>query len=508
MRKLSGIRLSGIRRFLVVGLALTASCVPAWGRYQPPPPCKNPFTVEQEISEGGKVAAQVYKQMPVLPDSDPVTRYVQQLGARLVAHAPGYKWPFNFHVVASSDINAFALPGGSMFVNLGTIQAAQTEAQLAGVMAHEMSHVILRHSTCNMAKQQNKSILYGIGSIASQILLGNGTAGQLAQQGIGLGAGLDFLHMSRGDEQQADLLGTDILYDSGYDPRGLPQFFETIQAKYGSGGAQWLSDHPNPGNRTQYVDAEIATLPRQPGAKVTSPEFARVRELALKEKTYAAKEVEAGTWRRTGAYASGPGAGPGIVAAPVSATAQPGAAQSGGNGGGGAARLSAAALGNCGSMVPLQGTRFSIAHPPCWKAATDQAGNATIAPEGGVTAGGVTYGAVLGFEKKTGDGVGDAASLKAATDVLYKRLSQENGGLQQVGQLRELTIGRQIADAVELRGRSAVVDGGTQLAERDWLITVARPDGDLNYMVFVAPEADFETLRPVFTEMMKSFRAQ
>src|SRR5260370_32197539 len=119
--RLSGIRLSGIPLSLVVGLALTASSVPAWGRFQPPPPCKNPFTVEQEISEGGKVAAQVYKQMPVLPDSDPVTRYVQQLGARLVANSPGYKWPFNFHVVASSDINAFALPGGSMFLNLRTV---------------------------------------------------------------------------------------------------------------------------------------------------------------------------------------------------------------------------------------------------------------------------------------------------------------------------------------------------------------------------------------------------
>ena len=170
--------------------------------------------------------------------------------------------------------------------------------------------------------------------------------------------------------------------------------------------------------------------------------------------------------------------------------------------------MGAAALGNCGSLVQLQGTRFSIGHPSCWKSAPDQAGGATIAPEGGVAASGVTYGAVIGFEKQTGDGVGDAASLKAATDVLYKRLSQENGGLQQVGQLRELTIGRQIADSVELRGRSAVVDGGTQLAERDWLITVARPDGDLNYIVFVAPEPDFETLRPIFTEMMKSFRAQ
>ncbi len=216
------------------------------------------------------MVAQVYQQMPVLPDSDPVARYVRQLGAKLVAHAPGYKWPYNFHVVASEDINAFALPGGTIFVNLGTVQAAETEAQLAGVMAHEISHVVMRHSTCNLTEQQSKSLWYGLGSIASAVLLGNGTAGQLGQAVIGGAQSLDFLHMSRDAEKQADLLGTGILYDSGYDPRGLPQFFETIQSKYGAGGAQFLSDHPNPGNRTQYVNAEIATLPRLERPVVTT----------------------------------------------------------------------------------------------------------------------------------------------------------------------------------------------------------------------------------------------
>src|SRR6185312_11560501 len=107
----------------------------------------------------------------------------------------------------------------------------------------------------------------------------------------------------RDDEKQADLMGTDILYDAGYDPRGLPQFFETIQAKYGAGGAQFLSDHPNPGNRTEYVNAEIATLPPRQGGAVTTPEFARVHALAMTEHTYAAKDVQAGVWKRTGQYA-------------------------------------------------------------------------------------------------------------------------------------------------------------------------------------------------------------
>src|SRR5581483_10820371 len=105
-------------------------------------PCKNNFTPQQQIELGDKAKEQVYKAMPVLPDSSPVTQYIQRLGRKLVAAAPGQKWPYNFHVTDVAEINAFALPGGSVFVNLGTIQAAQSEAQLAGVMAHEISHVV------------------------------------------------------------------------------------------------------------------------------------------------------------------------------------------------------------------------------------------------------------------------------------------------------------------------------------------------------------------------------
>src|ERR1700754_3720644 len=112
---------SPARMILMVALVLGGATQAAWARFQVPSPCKNAFTVEQEQTEGAKVAAEVFKQMPVLPDGSPVSRYIQQLGAKLVAVTPGYRWPFNFHVVASEEINAFALPGGAMFVNLGTI---------------------------------------------------------------------------------------------------------------------------------------------------------------------------------------------------------------------------------------------------------------------------------------------------------------------------------------------------------------------------------------------------
>lgn len=494
-------RIKRLSCFVLLGVALSSSPA-AWARFQPVT-CRNAFTPQQEITEGQKVAAQVYQQMPVLPDSNPVSRYVRDLGAKLAAHAPGYKWPYSFHVVASEDINAFALPGGSVFVNLGTVQAAETEAQLAGVMAHEISHVVMRHSTCNLTKQQSKSVWYGLGSIASSILLGNGTAGQLGQAAIGGAESLDFLHMSRGDEKQADLLGVGILYDSGFDPRGLPQFFETIQAKYGAGGAQFLSDHPNPGNRTEYVNAEIATFPRLTHPVVTTPEFKGIHTIAMKEKALAAKEVQAGAWRKSGLYASGPGSGAGQVAQPAAQTA------TGGSVSGSAPRLGRSALGIGGRMVKYQGIRFAIDRPASWQQTSDPtSGAVTLAPAGGVSAAGLSYGAMIGIEKQPGNGVSDAASLAAATAALAQKLSQQNGGLQQVGQTTAMTINGQPANVVELRGPSPVAEGGKRLVERDRLLTVERSDGDLSYVVFVCPEPDLGLLKPVFDAMSASFQAQ
>src|ERR1700751_5101982 len=187
-------------------------------------PCKNSYTPEQQIQLGQKAKEQVYREMPVLPDSSPITQYIQQLGTKLTAYAPGYKWPYNFHVANVAEINAFALPGGSIFVNLGTIQAAANEAQLAGVMAHEISHVVQRHGTRAASKQMGAQLPLAIlGG-----LMGNSTLSKAAQMGISFGVGSYFLKNSRQSESEADLLGTDIMYDSGYEPRQMAVFFEKL----------------------------------------------------------------------------------------------------------------------------------------------------------------------------------------------------------------------------------------------------------------------------------------
>ena len=486
-----------VLKLCVLSLALYASGIRAHATYNPPPPCNNPFTPQQEVTEGSKVAAQVYKQMPVLPESDPVSLYVAQLGAHLVTHAPGLKWPYSFHVVASSDVNAFALPGGAIFINLGTIQAAENEAQLACVLAHETSHVVLRHATCNMKKQQATNIMAGLGQLASGILLGDGAAGQAAQAVIGGGARLYGLRMSRDDEKQADLLGTDILYNSGYDPRGLPQFFEIIQGKYGAGGAQILTDHPNPGNRTEYVNQEIDTLPRLTNPMVTSAAFKRAHELALKEPTLTAQQIKDGVWKN-GNYAAGPQANP--VSSSAEDTASP--SQYGADG---PVALNRSQLGIGSRLTPYQGTNFRMNYPSPWQVTGATNAGATLAPAGGFGAFGLAYGAVVGTVQAKA-AIMDADSLANATAQLAEQLSQQNGGLQQIGALQTLKLSGKVANTLELRGRSPVVQNGTTLPEREWLVTTASQDGDLHYIVFVSPEPDFPQLRPLFVSMMNTFQ--
>src|SRR5882757_90050 len=483
-----------------------AGATPAHATYNPPPACNNPFTPQQEVTEGAKVAAQVYKQMPVLPETDPVSIYVAQLGSHLTQHAPGLKWPYSFHVVASSDVNAFALPGGAIFINLGTIQAATTEAQLAGVLAHETSHVVLRHSPCNMKKQQTTNIVAGLGAIASSILLGNGAGGQAAQAVIGGGAGLYGLRMSRDDEKQADLLGTDILYNSGYDPRGLPQFFEIIQGKYGAGGAQILTDHPNPGNRTEYVNQDIDTLPRLTNPMVTSAAFKRAHDLAMKKPTLTAQQIKDGVWKN-GNYAAGPGQSASIGGPePTPASSSSGdTATPGQYGADGPVALNRSQLGMGSRLTQYQGANFRMNYPSPWQVTDATNAGATIAPTGGFGTFGLVYGAVIGTVQ-TNSAIMDADSLANATAQLAQQLSQQNGGLQQVGGVQTLKLGGQMANTLELRGRSPLVENGATLPERDWLVTIASQDGDLHYIVFVAPERDFAQLRPLFVSMMNTFK--
>jgi len=240
----------------------------------------NLFSVAQDIQLGKENAVFVEKQVPVLSDEF-ATRYLNQLGRRLSGYAPNnqreYVWEFK--LLDSSDINAFALPGGYIYVNRATIEAAQDEAQLAGVLAHEEGHVVLRHGTHQLSETLlAEKPLELLGGMLGQ---DDSFVSRLMQFGIGLGAQSILLHNSRSMEAQADAEGAYILYQAGYDPHALAQFFEMIEQKYAPRTLQFLSDHPSPGNRIKSVEQEIVELGPVKVWSGGDPEFLAVKSHLL-----------------------------------------------------------------------------------------------------------------------------------------------------------------------------------------------------------------------------------
>jgi beta-barrel assembly-enhancing protease len=222
----------------------------------------NLFSLSQEVEVGRENVALAVKQVPVLLD-DTVTRYVNALGRRLHNFAPNnqpdYVWQFT--VLNSGDVNAFALPGGYIFVNRATIEAAQNEAQLAGVLAHEEGHVVLRHGTHQLSETMLAQAPLGL--FSSMLGQDDSFARKVVEY---VGAGVlegALLKNSRSMEAQADAVGAYILYQAGYDPHALPQFFEIIKQDYPAdscGSLSFFADHPDPGNRAKAVGDEIPEL--------------------------------------------------------------------------------------------------------------------------------------------------------------------------------------------------------------------------------------------------------
>jgi predicted Zn-dependent protease len=242
------------------------------GRFQIQP-AYNQYTPQQDIELGHQAVAEVNRTMPVMQDSSDISNYVERLGKQLAAHAPGdTKWPFSFHVVNVKEINAFALPGGPVYINVGTIKAADDEGQLAGVIAHEISHIVLRHST----QQASKASLVQVPLAVLGVAVGRSAAGQLAAAGATLGAQGLLLKYSRDAESEADLLGSQIMYDAGYNPYSMVEFFTKLEQQGGPGVPQFLSDHPNPGNRVQNVRQAISKFPKK-SYHANSGEFEQVK---------------------------------------------------------------------------------------------------------------------------------------------------------------------------------------------------------------------------------------
>jgi Zn-dependent protease with chaperone function len=461
-----------------------------------PDPGNTGVSKEQQEQLGRQAMAEVYKQMPVLPDSSPETQYIQQLGKKLAAVIPqADSWPYEFHVIPQKEINAFALPGGPIFVNIGTITSAENEAQLAGVIAHEMSHVYMQHSIKQMKTQQTQQGLASIlGAILGQV---GGVAGALGQMGVGLGSGMLSLKYSRGDEAQADSVGAIIMYLAGDDPKAMAEFFQTLEQQGGSGGPNFLSDHPNPGNRVAAVEKEIQNWPPK-HFSASSPAFVRVKQQAQTVKAYGGQEIaqgaKNGTWAQQNRQSG---------SVPANLPPPPSSSSSASGTNADIANVSYSQIRPSGNFTQTQNDVFSMSYPENWQVYQDQnGGGLTIAPAAGVGNGAVAYGMMVNGGKDP-----NAATLDEATQNLVNSLQQSNPGLRANGSPQGIQVSGRQGRAVELTGDSPVQQNGRATRERDWLITLPNgPGGGLLYFVFVAPENSFGQLRPTYQRMLDSLQ--
>ncbi|MBP1622541.1 MAG: yfgC 3 [Acidobacteria bacterium] len=264
---------------MLAALLALLFALPAWSQRTQLKPGWNMFSPQQDVEMGQQVSRDAEQQLQMLNDAR-VDNYLNKLGRTFTDHTPGERYPYQYKCVNDRAINAFALPGGFVYINRGVIEAADNEAQLAGVMAHETAHVALRHGTNQTSKAYVAQVPL---AILGGVVGSNSMGAVLAQLGADFATNSLLLKYSRTGESQADEMGTQILFDSGYDPRAMGQFFQKIQAEDGSGRpVEFFSNHPNPDNRMERVDQEISLLGGSPRDSTTdSREFQEIKRYVL-----------------------------------------------------------------------------------------------------------------------------------------------------------------------------------------------------------------------------------
>jgi Zn-dependent protease with chaperone function len=448
---------------------LVAVSLPAAGMAQTKvTPDPNRYSLQQDIELGREAAAEARRQLPMLED-DRVDDYVENVGERLVGGIPaefrhaGFR--YSFDVVNQNEINAFALPGGPMFLNRGMIEAARNEAQMASVMAHEIAHVGLRHGTAQATKGQK----FQIGALAGQILgaVVGGAAGTVISQGSQFGLGAYFLKYSREYERQADLLGAQIMARAGYDPREMANMFRIIQEQGGRSGPEWLSSHPNPANRSEAIAKEASMLRVQGNAN--TGQFASIQgRLRGMSPAYTAEQIARGQAGRRSVGTRGRRV---VDVAPPSSQFR--------------------------TYTPARFLRVAV--PANWDQ-LDSGGVATYAPDGGFfeangrTA--FTHGVQIGVAQ------GGSGDLRRDTEELLRSFARGNPDLRAAGSARRESVG----------GRTAITTPLTNISDltgqREFvsLSTTQLGDGSLLYVIGVAPESEARTYDSAFRRVKASLR--
>jgi beta-barrel assembly-enhancing protease len=332
---------------------------------------------------------------------------------------------------------------------------------LAGVLAHEMSHIVLRHGT----QQASKQVFAQLPLAVLGATVGRGAAGSLAQLGAAFGVQSLFLKYSRDAEREADLLGSQIMYDAGFNPYSMVEFFTKLEKRGGPGAPQFLSDHPNPGNRVEVVRQAISKYPKKRYRK-DSAEFEGIKSQVAQLRPLTSQEV---------------------------AQRQQQQGQIG--------NITLRDLMPSGQFKTLEHGAFQISYPDNWEVFGDANSAVTIAPRVAVAENAIAYGAIINaIRGQSGE------SLDQVTSELVDSLRQSNPGLRVDANIQRLQVNGAPARSVYLSGKSPLQGSNSTLPERDWLVTVQRQDNAVLYLVFIAPDRDFERLAPTYQEMLRSLR--
>ncbi len=473
----------------VFWLCLGLLTSPGWGQTKVKPGF-NLFSEEQDVEVGRQSAAEVEKQLPVLKNSV-VQKYIAGIGERLAKVVQGADYPYQFKVINVSDVNAFALPGGFMYVNRGLIQAAKTEAELAGVMGHEIAHVAIRHGT----NQASKAYLAqaGLGVLGGVLGGGGGSTGQIIGAVGGFGLNTVFLKFGRKAEEQADIVGAQTLAMAGYDPLAMADFFETLRELSGRDPSKFetfFSSHPAPGNRARRIEEEVELL--GPIRKISPVgNFSRI-------KSRLDRLPDAPSMQELAGKEAGPAPDSGGTPSPPPAQARIEAPSS---------RL---------QLFEQRDGFFRIRYPSNWSPYESRGDwSTTLAPSGGFREGTeagnhIVYGLLVGhFDPSAGE-QGQRANgpfknkgdLERSGNLLVTSLIAGNDYLRTVSRsTREHLVDGERALSVELSGRSPA--SGED--ERAAVVFRRLPNDELVYLVFVSPQKRFSEVQQFLEPMLSSF---
>ncbi len=434
-------------------------------------PGMNFFSINQDIQLGRQAASEVERQYRIV--NDPVVQeWVNDLGRRLSSRTTMPNLPWRFRVVNTKDVNAFALPGGFVYINRGLIEMTDDESEVAGVVGHEMAHVTLRHGT----HQLSRSLL----ARYPLAMLGNagGAAGAIGQLGS-IGLSVAFLKFSRDDEKQADIVGVQTMSKAGYDPRGMITIFQRLERLgSGRGTPQFLSDHPNPENRMQRIEKEMSML-QTPRGGGNSPQLYIQARNRLRSLSSAP-----GADYRSGGAGSSPRGDSG------------GGSRNRSRGDSRAGDLPARDFDTYRSTNGL----FQVDYPVNWRAYPQTGASVTLAPEWAIEGNDVSRGAIVSFFDPQSRGR-SRLSLDRALALILEQLSEANEYLREEQGAR---YGGYLAGA-EAKATFMTGRNNAGHAERVWVI--ARPSGNgVIYMLLIAPEREFKTYEPTFQSIIKSLR--